>query len=450
MPCAACVKRGAPETCQWQWADNTVDPLVLFSKLTGDIAELQARLSEVETYIKNSPAHPSPIASSIFSTSAANPGPATSAFSVRSSTFHSDPHKKDESVAESIDTSALFTPEQHLNQAATPMPPIKTNSILALVNQTIHPGNASRSNSGPQEAEYDAAAENAAIYLESFANQGPRGEDSTSPVSPQHLPATAVTNQNIVWQQDMELTEALTSIRDIPTKIQNEDVHLTWFPHSVDGLSYLSARTKALQEVYTYLPTAAQTEFLIQLFEEKVHWRFSIVHLPALRLEIKRLWEMIAAGRQLEVDPLWLGVLFMVLALGMNNHPTTPTPGNIFPGLTTEQISALATGYHSASLKALHIGDCMGKPRPRTVQSVCTPHNSCSPNLIHLLLSRAICLFAVYFQQFLQPAAGPSSAERMLHWLAIAIRSAQMLGLHTLGDNPEVWVSFPFQIKIRP
>lgn len=52
--------------------------------------------------------------------------------------------------------------------------------------------------------------------------------------------------------------------------------------------------------------------------------------------------------------------------------------------------------------------------------------------------NRAVCLFAVYFQQFLQPAAGPSSAERMLHWLAIAIRSAQMMGLHTLGNDPEV------------
>lgn len=225
----------------------------------------------------------------------------------------------------------------------------------------------SRGSSGTLEAEYDAAAENAAIYLESFANQGPRTEDSQTPASPQHLLDAHVATHNVPWQ-DMELTEALTSIRDLSPRVPPSDTHLTWFPHSMDGLSYASARTKALQEVYTYLPTAAQTEYLIQLFEEKVHWRFTIVHLPALRLEIKRLWEMFAAGRQLEVDPLWLGVLFMILALGMNNHPTTPSPDNIFPGLTTEQISALATGYHSASLKALHIGDCMGKPRPRTVQ----------------------------------------------------------------------------------
>lgn len=246
----------------------------------------------------------------------------------------------------------------------------KPNSRQGLPTKNANAPVSTRNSSGTLEPEYDAAAENAAIYLESFANQGPRTEDSQTPVSPQHMLDTNVAPHSSISWQDMELTEALTSIRDIPIRVPHHDTHLTWFPHSVDGLSYNSARTKALQEVYTYLPTAAQTEYLIHLFEEKVHWRFTIVHLPALRLEIKRLWEMFAAGRQLEVDPLWLGVLFIVLALGMNNHPTTPSPGNIFPGLTTEQISALATGYHSASLKALHIGDCMGKPRPRTVQYV--------------------------------------------------------------------------------
>lgn len=367
IPCAACVKRGAPETCQWQWNDNQIDPLILFSKLTGDIEELQARLQQVEAYIKAAPAYEAAATSS--SSTAALSVPAVSSVPAEN-TLPLESFKRNEAGDATMDMPIVSTQPGSRNVGLIPAPappPVGTSTAAKVADQSLGHPTASRANSGPQEAEYDAAAENAAIYLESFANQGSRTEDSQTPVSPQHLLDTAVMNHNISWH-DMELTEALTSIRDLPTRFQTGDTHLTWFPHSVDGLNYTSARTKALQEVYTYLPTAAQTEYLIQLFEEKVNWRFSIVHLPALRLELKRLWEMFAAGRQLEVDPLWLGVLFMVLALGMNNHPTTPTPGNAFPGLTTEQISALATGYHSASLKALHIGDCMGKPRPRTVQ----------------------------------------------------------------------------------
>ncbi|KAK9894355.1 hypothetical protein P389DRAFT_197652 [Cystobasidium minutum MCA 4210] len=416
VPCTACVKRGAPDTCKWSWNDNIIDPLLLFTKLTGDIEALQARLAEVEDQLRRNPANVQPTSTfhdhAIFDAIA----------SVRSSLPPSDhsPYKEElhdtPALATVLNSAPLDVGSTSSSQKATY--PSAVPSRMNLGQHTDKSGpQVSRGSSGTLEAEYDAAAENAAIYLESFANQGPRTEDSQTPVSPQHPLDTHVATHNVPWQ-DMELTEALTSIKDLSPRVPYQDTHLAWFPYSTDGLNYASARTKALQEVYTYLPTAAQTEYLIQLFEEKVHWRFTIVHLPALRLEIKRLWEMFAAGRQLEVDPLWLGVLFMVLALGMNNHPTTPSPSNIFPGLTTEQISALATGYHSASLKALHIGDCMGKPRPRTVQ--------------------AICLFAVYFQQFLQPAAGPSSAERMLHWLAIAIRSAQMMGLHSLGSDPEV------------
>lgn len=370
IPCAACVKRGAPETCQWQWNDNQIDPLILFSKLNGDIEDLQARLKQVEAYIKNTPGH---VAAQTPSSNAALSVPKASSVPPEAS-LSLDSSKKNETNDGDMDIVAPSAGNRNTQPASASVytPPTagpSTASAKVADDSLPHPPT-SRANSGPQEAEYDAAAENAAIYLESFANQGARAEDSQTPVSPQHLLDTAVMNHNISWQ-DMELTEALTSIRDLPTKLQSGDTHLTWFPHSNDGLSYTSARTKALQEVYTYLPTAAQIEYLIQLFEEKVNWRFSIVHLPALRLELKRLWEMFAAGRQMEVDPLWLGVLFMVLALGMNNHPTTPAPGNAFPGLTTEQISALATGYHSASLKSLHIGDCMGKPRPRTVQWVC-------------------------------------------------------------------------------
>lgn len=369
VPCAACVKRGAPETCQWQWNDNQIDPFILFSKLTGDIESLQARLAEVEAIIHNLPSKTSgppilPLVGEHQPTVLDPPAPGHQ--------LETPTRDKNESVdgigqSSSMATNNQLHPQPMKYSTSIPHRPFAEAVPLQDRNAVLPPP--PRVSSANQDAEYDAAAENAAIYLESFANQGPRTEESQSPISPEHALDTHVASHNISWQ-DMELTEALTSIRTLPPKLQNVDTHLAWFPHSVDGLSYNSARIKALQEVYTYLPTAAQTEYLIHLFEEKVHWRFTIVHLPALRAEIKRLWEMFAAGRQLEVDPLWLGVLFMVLALGMNNHPTTPTPGNIFPGLTTEQISALATGYHSASLKALHIGDCMGKPRPRTVQSV--------------------------------------------------------------------------------
>lgn len=226
----------------------------------------------------------------------------------------------------------------------------------------------SRPSTSSQEVEYDSAAENAAAYLESFANQRPRGEDSDTPATPLNSTDILPASPDVSWQE-MELTEALTSIKVLPSRLQPQDSHLSWFPLSADGSQHTASRSQTLRDIFSFMPTATQIEYLVGLFEEKVHWRFRVLHMPAFRAEVKRMWEMCAKGRQFEIDPLWLGVLFMVLALALSSRPAAPeASGDPFQGLTLEQMGALATGYHSSSLMALRVGDCMGKPRPRTVQ----------------------------------------------------------------------------------
>lgn len=80
-------------------------------------------------------------------------------------------------------------------------------------------------------------------------------------------------------------------------------------------------------------------------------------------------WEMVAQQRQTEVDPLWLAVFFMVMALALDNRSTAPTgPSHPFHGYTHQKLSELTNKYHAVGLKALYLGDAMSTPRVRTIR----------------------------------------------------------------------------------
>lgn len=82
-------------------------------------------------------------------------------------------------------------------------------------------------------------------------------------------------------------------------------------------------------------------------------------------------WEMAAQRRATEVDPLWLAVLFMVMALGLDNRPAKPTDANNpFSDKTDEELGNLVNVYHTMSIRALHLGNSMSTPRLRTIQCV--------------------------------------------------------------------------------
>lgn len=80
---------------------------------------------------------------------------------------------------------------------------------------------------------------------------------------------------------------------------------------------------------------------------------------------------MVGHGRHTEVDPLWLAVFFMVMALALDNRPATLTdPSHPFHGYSHKQLGDLTNKYHAVAVRALHLGNCMATPRVRTIQYV--------------------------------------------------------------------------------
>jgi hypothetical protein len=117
-------------------------------------------------------------------------------------------------------------------------------------------------------------------------------------------------------------------------------------------------------------------------------------------------------GQSATVDPLWIALYSMVMAVAVEHISTDSTnSSNPYSGYTREDLSQIATRYRAMSLKALHLGDYMNVPRVRTIQT--------------------ILLFG-------QPRQGLLACNTTTAWTSVAIRTAQLLGLHILGTNPEI------------
>jgi hypothetical protein len=73
---------------------------------------------------------------------------------------------------------------------------------------------------------------------------------------------------------------------------------------------------------------------------------------------------MVEQGRQLEVDCLWLSVLFMVYALACGGGFRDEQP------VSESYTAPHSSVFYGAARRLLHLGDWSGAPRVRTIQSV--------------------------------------------------------------------------------
>ncbi|GAA5923190.1 hypothetical protein JCM1841_005923 [Sporobolomyces salmonicolor] len=205
-----------------------------------------------------------------------------------------------------------------------------------------------------------------------------------------------------------ELTSALTCIVAPrfnyvdPSSATNLGLNLVFSQEEL-----LEERARALSKVYSIMPNKEESYKALERYRDAFHWFFTVLHLPSLYAEHDRYWEMVEAGRRDEVDPAWMALYCLIIALGCDHNiimpvgtdEPEPAVGSFGSGFTKQD---RATYLYAAAQKLLWLADPFGKP-----------------------------------QWMLVAATDGGDFGRFSSWLATAIRTGQKLGLHQLTDDPE-------------
>lgn len=419
MPCGNCVRRGTADACKWSWNEGQADPFVLFGATLVDIKAVQHRLALVEACLRamspellSNAASQLSLPTSLSSQKPAQeatgrledllkmvrpslpPGSAGAAVGGGSEGGHTPPALV--AIAPKQEGGNVHFPkrprlEQTDSHASSPTRVSATFSPHHLSSQRVAE-RAYKEHSGPGtftspsldgEQDYDAAAESAARSLEGLAARGPREnpglngnvytKSSTASLINGNGTTDSLAPPQFYFGSAPEFTSALTYINEQLASPADDNAYWglsldTQLPTSLNDI--VAYRKSAIDRLLVHLPSPAQSAYLAQLFYEKVHWRFHIVHFPAFVAEMDKFQQMLGQGRQAELDPLWLAVFFMIMALGLGSRPTASAPDQSDPfwASDVDELDKLTKVFHFASIKSLQLGDYMGRPRLRTIQ----------------------------------------------------------------------------------
>lgn len=236
-----------------------------------------------------------------------------------------------------------------------------------------------------------------------------------------HASAQApVRSYKYVKVPDMELTRCMTSILAEPLSFDQDgrprSAARLGLDLAVSTADLPAVRDEALNQVIAVLPDADIALFLIEKYFAELEYDFKVLDPVAFRVEHERFVEMVQQGRQALVDPLWIAVFCMVLALALDafwSRPNGMRDFAIFRGLAEPDLRDLPSVWHDAALRALQLGEWGGTPRIRTIQCV------------------------ILFGQYIQISSSSGQQGRFLGWAASAIRVAQRMSLHRLGSDPQ-------------
>lgn len=141
-----------------------------------------------------------------------------------------------------------------------------------------------------------------------------------------------------------------------------------------------------------------------------VAWDCAILHPATFMAEYGAFKVMLGLGMHRTVDPMWLGLLFMVLSLAFDSYDSLAEIG--LAALNIEQLCTFPSKFRSAAAAALECGDWLGEPRLRTVQVLVllTCHYQYNPSVV--------------------------SVDKCDHYSSSAVRICRRLGLHRLNEDP--------------
>ncbi|GAA5908273.1 hypothetical protein JCM6882_006789 [Rhodosporidiobolus microsporus] len=340
IPCSSCIKRGAPDSCNWE--DAKIEPEKQPFALVDDVDDLKERLAIIERFLNTLPP----------ALKTSMPELGIKSFGMRA---------KNDVRVEQIANDEYVEVEKHL--------------------ASIREGNGAGDSLGVLDA-----------VLFGGDNMLPKGALQAVQAPPELTPAlTSIIAPRVVWVE--------------PATSTNLGLDICYNQEELDA-----ERLRALEKVYRLLPTKEQACSLIKRYYAQFEWFFALLHHPSFEAEVVQFYEMVEKGRRYEVDPAWLALFYLVLALASDQtmHMNFDSPMSD-PGEWLDKGAAL----QAAATKLMYLSDCFGKPQVRII--MCT-----------VLLA---CWTVI--------SAHGGEYGRFSSWLACAIRSAQKLGLHRLTDDPE-------------
>ncbi|GAA5837244.1 hypothetical protein JCM11251_004944 [Rhodosporidiobolus azoricus] len=398
VPCGACVRRKRTDYCSF----DDEDPVTPYA-LNSDVRAIQRRLTHLEHLFHQQAPH-------VF---APGSGP---------------PHAPPLSFPPSTGTSAHH-PSPMATTASHPSPALPSHMSASATSHTS-PAYPSAVGTLPTAALDAGGAEDEDL------KQSPSVSDTEDAVADleektfearvpvlQALHAAAEQNvkrYNYTKTHDMELTTALTSILAEPLSFDQDGrprsavrlgLDLAVSTHDLPAV-----RRDAMAQIFAVLPDEEIAKFLIGKYFDEVEWDFRCLDPIAFPIEHARFVLMKSQSREDLIDPLWIAVFCMVLALSLEafwSRPKGSRDMRLFRGLPEADLRELPSVWHDAALRALQIGEWGGTPRIRTVQAV------------------------ILMTQYIQIASSSGQQGRILGWVASAIRVAQRMGLHRLGQDRE-------------
>ncbi|GAA6050145.1 hypothetical protein JCM3770_000423 [Rhodotorula araucariae] len=382
IPCLACCRRGEPDACKW--GEEAAAPVVDVQPfaLTTDLVRLAARLEALESWTQSLPPE--------LKRDAPRPQP--------------------------------FTPEVYGSKVKA-----------AARERREHPMGASvkGSRSGTVEIDEDqlegtsrdvSDTEDAAVKLESMAfsarapNSQYRPQDSLPFIDNFTTTTTGgaagPSARTSVAAYPTELTTWRTSVVAPPLVYEGP-----WSAAAI-GLDFCSsleemkaAKERSLASIWPFLPEKQLSYKLVQAYFDEIDWLHIVFHRQCFEAEHERVWEMLETGRATEIDPMWLACYFMVLALAVDGLRCQKTQ----LALTPDERARCATHtWFALAQRLLQLGDGTGRPQVRYIQAT------------------------ILVGQWLQCCSVGGQASRFLTLMATAIRTAQLLGIHQLTEDPNV------------
>ncbi|KAM0750228.1 hypothetical protein T439DRAFT_326177 [Meredithblackwellia eburnea MCA 4105] len=367
QPCSSCIRRKCPHSCSWDDDPDSTQPYALNS----DVRHLARRLAHLESLFQ-----------------ATNPGllpkdPSSNTVQPSPASFDSpnSPHRRntiDDSAMREIEDEAARQSHSDTEDAAHQLEDVAFAARVPVLRAI----NAAQSSAG------------GSVY-------GVPASRRPTRVGPEYTRAlTSIIAEPLSYDQDGRPRSAVRLGMDLAVSTQD-----------LPGV-----RSGSMAQIFAVLPGKEIADFLLHKYFTEIDWDYKPIDEEAFLQEHDRYREMLLDGREDLIDPLWVAVFCMVLALSLEGFWSRPGGAknlNLFRGLSERELQDLPSVWHDAALRALQLGEWGGTPRIRTIQTV------------------------ILFGQYIQIASSSGQQGRFLGWAASAIRVAQRLGLHRLGTNPE-------------
>ncbi|KAL1898857.1 hypothetical protein Sste5346_003267 [Sporothrix stenoceras] len=368
VPCTACIKRGRSAYCNWDEAK--IDPVPQPFVLRSELQELRDRVQILESLIKAAPSggdHAQP--------------DVVPCHAMQAQTIQEQEGRQGRPDRQDREDQRQKNKEKECSERSS------------------------------EDGKYNDNVEDAAIILESIAFNPPRDASADRPIISHEYwrgslmapptsdcrpgghcetPGAATTGTTAVKKDHIFLTAALTSIiaptwdavvdRYNPLLSSWDDEFKDWTRQEREnhGRQQQRARLRKKREdvlnaIYAALPTVRQSYYLANQYQKTVDWRSHILYWPGFQAELKTFWELMSQGRHLDIDPLWLAVFFMVMALALDNQRADEVDvmadiNHPFHGYRSQHFKDLTNRCHAISIRALHLGNPMATPRVRTIQ----------------------------------------------------------------------------------